>query len=827
MPEPWERDTGALPEAQFWPPGARWRGIAWLAAIFVGYAGALYLSLLLAPTGVALLWLPNVVLVAALFAFRPRDWPYVYTAGLCGQMAGGLAFQGVAPHNGLYIGVVNAIEATLVVVCAALIARGRRNVGLLSIRGASALILASISVPAVTGAFGAKKLAQLFDIDFGATWLGWWLGDSLGLLVGLSTVLMFRDFNRCVVRSRPVKVIVFGLGAATFLTVVSAVMAFAGNTWAAQQIAIAAAVILALVLGGVGAAFAAAWLVFVTLIGVTHHPEGLDLLVRDQTLLFVVVAAIYAIAAATESADRALGQLSRTGNVLQSANLRLASLLEATPDALIIVGTDGRIVLANAAADRMFGYARQDLIGTDVEALLPSRLRGAHVHWRTGFFANPAQRSMGPGLPLWALRRDGTEFPVSISLSPERTGESVQVLAAIRDVTERQEHMEQLRLQRDELIDAKGLLLSERDRFASLVDETPSAISVRDLQHRYTLVNEAFCAMFGHRSPDEVIGRCESEILPSDVLVRSREAVARLINGEKHVEEESIAAGTENVSVITQRFPLRDSTGAVTELVTIRTDITHRKLIEQETAERATWQRHIAAAIDEGRLVAYSQPIVDIESKQTIAEELLVRLRPSGNAEVLPPSAFLPQCERHALMPMIDGFMVGRAIDLASAGRQVTVNISGQTIADTAAMEGILEALSRAGTAVTDRIIFEITETTAVASPAMSTAFSASMRDRGCRVALDDFGTGYGTFIELRHLALYALKIDRSFVRNLLENFDDDRVVSTIIFVAKTYGLTTIAEGVESQQVLNRLAELGVDRAQGYLFGRPTEVIAS
>lgn len=825
MPEARAPEPGASGGAQFWPPCAPWRGLARFTAIFVGYAGALYLSILLAPTGVALLWLPNVVLVAALLTFRPRDWPYVYIAGLLGQMAGGLAFQGVAPTNGLYIGSVNAIEATLVVVCAALIAGGRNNVGLLSIRGASAVVAASISIPAVTGAFGAMRLAQIFDTDFGATWLGWWFGDSLGLLVGLSAVVMCRDFIRSVARRRSRGVIVSGLGAAVSLSVSSAVMATAGNTWAAQQIAIAAAVILSLVLGGVGAALAAAWMVVVTLIGVTHQAEGLDLLVRDQTLLFVVVAAIYAIAAATESADRALGQLSRTGDVLQSANRRLASLLEATPDALIIVGTDGRIVFANTEADRMFGYPREDLIGMEVEALLPPRLRGRHERHRRSFFTAPSVRRMGLAYPLWALRHDGTEFPVSVSLSPERTGESVQVLATIRDVTERQTHIRQLQVQRDELLDAEQLLLYERDRFASLVDETPAAISVRDLQHRYVLVNEAFCRMFGHRSPADVIGRCEKEILPADVLVRSRAAVGRLLDGEKHVEEELIGSGAESISVITQRFPLRNAEGSVAELVTIRTDITHRKSVEEEAAKRALWLERIETAIDQGRLVAYSQPIIDIGSQRTIAEELLVRLRPADGADVLPPSEFLPQCERYALMPLIDRFMVGRAIDVARAGRQVTVNISGQTIADSMAMGGILEVLSGAGTAVTDKIIFEITETTAVASPAMAAAFSASMGDRGCRVALDDFGTGYGTFTELRHLALYALKIDRSFVRNLLENVDDERVVSTIIFVAKTYGLTTIAEGVESQGVLDRLAELGVDRAQGYLFGQPREVV--
>ena len=316
------------------------------------------------------------------------------------------------------------------------------------------------------------------------------------------------------------------------------------------------------------------------------------------------------------------------------------------------------------------------------------------------------------------------------------------------------------------------------------------------------MVNEAFCRLFGVQSVGDAIGRTEDEILPPDVLERSQRGLRRLLAGESFVEEESIRHGAENILVTTQRFPLRNSGGEIAELVTIRTDITHRKKAEEAAAAGARWQERIGAAIDDGRLLVYSQPIVDIATREPVEEELLLRLRTVDTEEVLPPSAFLPECERHGLMPVIDQYMVGRSIDLARAGRHVCVNISGQTIGDSSAMERILEALAVAGPQVTDKIVVEVTETTVVASPAMAKAFSASMRDRGCRVVLDDFGTGYGTFNELRHLALSALKIDLSFVQNMLENREDERVVNTIIFVARTYGLTTVAEGVDTQEVL-------------------------
>ncbi|MCH9728933.1 MAG: EAL domain-containing protein [Actinomycetia bacterium] len=377
-----------------------------------------------------------------------------------------------------------------------------------------------------------------------------------------------------------------------------------------------------------------------------------------------------------------------------------------------------------------------------------------------------------------------------------------------------------------EQVVAQQQLQIEKERFESVVGRMPSAISVRDTQGRYTFVNEAYCQMFGQKSVEYVVGRLEAEVLPPDVLRRSQLAAVRLLEGDDSLAEETIQCRLENITVVTQRFPLPDATGATKELVTIRTDITHRKRIEEKAAERNEWLERIGSAIGDGRLLVYSQPIVDIATTEMVEEELLVRLRTVDTEEVLPPRAFLPQCERHGLMPVIDRYMVGRAIEMARAGRHVCVNISGQTIADAAAMKKILDALADAGPPVAENIVVEITETIAVASPAMAKAFSASMRDRGCRVALDDFGTGYGTFNELRHLALSALKIDLSFVQKMLENREDERVVNTIVFVARTYGLTTVAEGVETPETLKKLAELGADRAQGHLFGEPKLVVA-
>ncbi|MEO8751226.1 MAG: PAS domain S-box protein [Casimicrobiaceae bacterium] len=166
--------------------------------------------------------------------------------------------------------------------------------------------------------------------------------------------------------------------------------------------------------------------------------------------------------------------------VLRDAKLmeaRFRELLESTPDAIVMANPTGHIVFANSQAEMVFGYASNELRGKKVEILLPERYRGAHVAHRSNYFSQPRSRSMGAGLELFGLRKNGIEFPVEISLSPLKTEEGTLVMSAIRDITERQK---------------------AEQKFRGLLESAPDAIIIVNRDGRIVIVNSQTEKLFGY-----------------------------------------------------------------------------------------------------------------------------------------------------------------------------------------------------------------------------------------------------------------------------------------------------------------------------------------
>jgi PAS domain S-box-containing protein len=252
---------------------------------------------------------------------------------------------------------------------------------------------------------------------------------------------------------------------------------------------------------------------------------------------------------------------------------KFRNLLEAAPDAMVIVNSQGLIQLVNAQTEKLFGYSRAELIGQRVEILVPSRYQGRHVADREGYARSPHSRSMGAGLELHGRRKDGSEFPVEISLSPLETSEGTLISSAIRDVTERKRTEEALQ-EKDEKL--RLLIRGVKDY----------AILMLDPDGRVTTWSDGAERIKGYRA-DEIIGEHFSRFYPPDAIAQGKPALElKIAAAEGRFEEEGWRVKKDgslfwaNV-VIT---PLRDRTGRLRGFGKVTRDITERKRAAEEAA---------------------------------------------------------------------------------------------------------------------------------------------------------------------------------------------------------------------------------------------------
>ena len=373
----------------------------------------------------------------------------------------------------------------------------------------------------------------------------------------------------------------------------------------------------------------------------------------------------------------------------------------------------------------------------------------------------------------------------------------------------------------------------ERAESASLFregfDGSPVAMALIDPESlRYVRVNEAMCRLLG-RDRAELLQLSYRDVTHPEDLADDesvREALTAVRHGIK-AEKRYLTPDGGVVHALLYVSPVQGPDGRVRGFFSQMVDLTerkereHRLALENHDLERL---REIRAAITDERFVLHAQPIYDLRSGDLVQRELLVRMC-DGQGGLVPPLEFLPIAERYGCIDQIDCWVTERAIEMAAGGEPVEVNLSAASVGSEQLLRTIREALSRTG-ADPSLIVFEVTETALMADVARGREFASSLRGLGCRFALDDFGTGYGTFTYLRHIPTDYLKIDVEFVRGLDRSPDDQRLVQAIVTMARDLGKKTIAEGVESAEVLRCLLDLGVDHAQGYYLGRPAPIDA-
>ncbi len=243
------------------------------------------------------------------------------------------------------------------------------------------------------------------------------------------------------------------------------------------------------------------------------------------------------------------------------------------------------------------------------------------------------------------------------------------------------------------------------------------------------------------------------------------------------------------------------------------------------------WVARIDRALEDQRLRLWSQPIVPMmtDSGEGGKFELLLRLI-DEHGNIIRPGVFLPAAERYGLSTKLDRWVVGTALDWLSRDPKILeqlhlcfINLSSASLVDEQFIRFVCEQLDQSKI-TSQKICFEITETTGIADLSRARSSMATLKEHGCRFALDDFGSGSSSFAYLNSLPVDYVKIAGLFVKNIEDNSEKLALVRSIHNVGRVMGKQTIAESVENEAILGKLREIGVDYAQGYFFGAPMPI---
>ncbi|MEM7431431.1 MAG: EAL domain-containing protein [Pseudomonadota bacterium] len=549
----------------------------------------------------------------------------------------------------------------------------------------------------------------------------------------------------------------------------------------------------------------------------------------------------------------------------ESAQITLQSI----GDGVITTDADCNVEYVNPVAEGLTGWKVDDASGRSIDEIF----RGFHEEtceplenpMALSIRRNRAIKSVRPTL---LIRRDGNELYIESTASPIRDGKGNVTggVLVFHDVSESRELNRRLSYHASH--DILTGLVNRREFEARLeralksakARETSYALCYLDLD-QFKIINDS-C---GHSAGDDLLGQLGA-LLKSKI--RWRDTLARLGGDEFGVLLESctleeamqtaeslrIAIGEYKFMWDDRSFRLGVSIGVVP--ITADNEDVAALLSAADSACAAAkeagrnrihsfqendidlmrrrremqWAARINNALDENRFELFRQTIQPLQKDERGAHyEILLRMR-DENGGIISPGLFIEAAERYGITPSIDRWVIRSAFRwLVSEADErerlalCSINLSGQSLGDEKFLPFVVDQFQMSGIDAT-KICFEITETAAIASYSQANRFINALKELGCKFALDDFGTGLSSFGYLKHFPVDYLKIDGSFVKEILHDPIDREMVRSINEIGHLTGKQTIAEFAENEEIITMLRGMGIDYAQGYGVSEPKRV---
>ncbi|PZD70521.1 Cyclic di-GMP phosphodiesterase PdeB [Acaryochloris thomasi RCC1774] len=542
--------------------------------------------------------------------------------------------------------------------------------------------------------------------------------------------------------------------------------------------------------------------------------------------------------------------------------------LESIGDAVVTTDDLGRVQYLNPVAERLLGQSIEAVEGkafTDIFQIVHQVTREPVV--------NPVEQVLRENQVVYLaehtllIARDGTEYGIDDSAAPirNRQGQLVGAVVVFHDVTEARQMAQELSWQASHdpltgLVNRRAFEKQAAAAIAAVEKEQHHALCYLDLD-QFKVVNDTCGHVAGDQLLRQITTVMQQRIRSSDTLARlGGDEFGLLLEGCSLEQAETLAEAL-RAMIQAFQFAWEDKTFSVgvsigvvgidsnsRDLASVLSAAdaacyvaksngrncvhvcrTHDLKLELQRGERQ-WVARLHQALEESRFCLYRQEILALDEYAHSGHcEILLRLFDTQGNVILP-MAFLPAAERYNLMPAIDRWVVQHfcaqyhqvaRVDQALGGKVLyNINLSGASI-NQGDFLGFLKTQLEQYQVPPQQICFEITETTAISNLHQAANFIATLKQLGCQFALDDFGSGMSSLAYLKNLPVDYLKIDGSFVKQLVNNKADSAIVECFNHLSHELGIQTIAECVEDEQTLEKLRMMGVDFAQGYCIDKP------